>query len=141
MTAVESFFDTNVALYLLSADPVKADRAEELLAAGGKISVQVLNELAAVARRKLGMPWGEIREITTQIRAIVQVVPLTIETHDRGAQIAESIGLSIYDATIVASALLAGCAVLYTEDLQDGRVIDGQLTIRNPFVLGSDPIP
>ena len=142
MNAVESFFDTNVVLYLLSADPVKADRAEEVMAAGGTISVQVLNELAAVARRKLGMPWSDIREITTQIRAVVQVVPLTIDTHDRGAQIAERLGLSIYDGTIVASALLAGCGILYTEDLQDGRVVEGQLTIRNPFrmkiIAGSD---
>ena len=56
MTGAKSFFDTNVALYLLSADTAKTDRAEELLSTGGTISVQVLNEFAAVASRKLRMP-------------------------------------------------------------------------------------
>jgi predicted nucleic acid-binding protein len=133
MTAADAFFDTNVVLYLLAADAVKADRAEELIARGGRISVQVLNEVVAVARRKLGMTWREVREVTTQVRAVCPVAPLTVETHERGVQLAERLGLSIYDGTIVASALLSGCATLYTEDLQDGQVIDGRLTIRNPF--------
>ena len=46
-----SFFDTNVLVYLAPGDKVKADRAEALLSDGGVISVQVLNELANVARR------------------------------------------------------------------------------------------
>jgi len=133
MNGVDPFLDTNVLIYLLSADDAKADRAEELIAAGGTISVQVLNELAAVARRKLGMSWSEIREITTQIRGILRVVPLTTEAHDRGVDLADHLGLSIYDGLIVASALLSGCAILYTEDLQHGRVVEAQLTIRNPF--------
>ena len=120
-------------LYLLAADVGKADRAEDLIARGGQISVQVLNEVAAVARRKLGMTWREIREITSQLRAVCRVAPLTVETHERGLRLAERLGLSIYDGTIAASALLSGCATLYTEGLQDGQVIDGQLTIRSPF--------
>ena len=58
MSGGEDFFDTNVVLHLLSADTAKADRAEELLALGGTISVQVLNEFVAVASRKLRMPGG-----------------------------------------------------------------------------------
>ncbi len=135
MKGAESFFDTNVLLYLLSADSAKADRAEELIAGGGTISVQVLNELLAVARRKLGMSWGEIREITTQFRAVLQVVAVTTETHDRGVLVAERLGLVIYDGLIVASALLSGCAILYTEDLQHGQLVEAQLTIHNPFAL------
>ena len=134
MSVDDTFFDTNVVVYLFSADSDKADRAEEVLASGGRISVQVLNELVAVARRKLGMSWREILQVTAQLRAICPVAPLTVETHERGLQIARRLGLSIYDGTIVASALLSGCATLYTEDMQDGRVIDGQLAIRNPFV-------
>ena len=52
MSGSEDFFDTNVLLYLLSADAAKADRAEELLAIGGTISVQVLNEFADVASQQ-----------------------------------------------------------------------------------------
>lgn len=133
MSAAEVFHDTNVLLYLLSEDTAKADRAEKLLASGGRISVQVLNEFAAVAYRKLGMGWTDIRNILTQVRAVCAVEPLTIETHDRGLALASRYGLSVYDAMILSSALLAGCTLLYSEDLQDGQVFDRQLTARNPF--------
>ncbi len=133
MSRTDAFFDTNVVLYLLSANTRRADRAEALLSEGGQISVQVLNELVAVARRKFGMPWPEVRDVTMQLRAVCRVWPLTIEVHDRGTRVAERLGLSIYDGMIVASALLAGCRILYSEDLQDGQAIDRQLTIRNPF--------
>jgi predicted nucleic acid-binding protein len=133
MPAAEAFFDTNVVLHLLSADSAKADRAEALIASGGTISVQVLNEVAAVARRRLGMPWRDVSDFLAQVRKVCRTVPLTVETHNRGLTIAAQLGLSIYDGTIVASALLAGSRVLYTEDLQHGRVFAGQLRLRNPF--------
>jgi len=134
MSGVEPFFDTNVVLYLFSADAAKADRAEALLAEGGVVSVQVLNELASVARRKLAMAWSDVGEMLTQVRAVCRVEALTVETHSRGVAIAERHNLSIYDAMILASALDAGCSVIYTEDLQDGQVMDSRLTIRNPFL-------
>jgi predicted nucleic acid-binding protein len=133
MSAGEDFFDTNVVLYLLSADTAKADRAEELLALGGTISVQVLNEFSAVASRRLRMSWTEIREVLAQVRAVCAVEPLTLETHERALRIAERYRLSIYDALIVAAALLAKCQTLHSEDMQDGQVVERQLTIRNPF--------
>ena len=133
MKAAERFFDTNVIFYLLSADQGKADRAEELLANGGVISVQVLNEFASVASRKLGMKIAEIRETLAAIRAASSVVPLNEETHDLGLQIAERYSLSIYDAMIVASALLTGCKMLFSEDLQDGQRFENQLVVSNPF--------
>ena len=133
MNEGEAFFDTNVLLYLLSGDEAKADRAEEVIAGGGMISVQVLNEFASVATRKLGMSWAEIREILSQVRAVCPVEPITVEAHDRGLLLAERYGLPIYDAMIVASALLAKCATLYSEDMQHGQVINDQLTIRNPL--------
>lgn len=129
----ERFFDTNVLLYLLSADATKADRVEETLAAGATISVQVLNEFAAIALRKLGMTVAEVRDALDPIIAICKVLPITVETHKRGLQIAERYRFAVYDALIIAAALDAGCSTLYTEDLQDGQVIDDVLTIRNPF--------
>ncbi|MFI4939169.1 MAG: PIN domain-containing protein [Burkholderiales bacterium] len=133
MSEADVFFDTNIVLYLLSADPVKADRAEELLSIGGMISVQVLNEFTSVALKKLRMTWPEIREILAQVRAVCPVANLTLATHDRAAQVAERYGVSFYDALIVAAALIAGCTTLFSEDLQDGQVIERQLTICNPF--------
>jgi predicted nucleic acid-binding protein len=133
MPGADTFFDTNVVLYLLSADTAKADRAEELLAIGGTVSVQVLNEFVSVAVRKLRMSWPEIRDVLAQVRAVCPVEAMSVETHERAMQVAERYGLSIYDALIIAAALLAGCATLYSEDMQNGQVIEGQLTIRNPF--------
>jgi predicted nucleic acid-binding protein len=132
MSEADSFFDTNVLLYLLSKDMAKADRAEVLLASGGVVSVQVLNEFTSIASRKLAMTIPEIREILSTIRAMCIVKPLDIETHELGLDMAERYGFSIYDALIVAAAMRGGCSVLYTEDLQQGQVID-QLTIQNPF--------
>lgn len=128
-----AFLDTNVLLYLLSGDAVKAGRAEQLVSAGGSISVQVLNEFAATAIRKARMSWGEVAEALDAVRASCEVEALTVETHDRGRALAERYGFSVYDAMIVASAVLAGATTLYSEDLQDGLRVDGRLTIRNPF--------
>ena len=132
MNASDAFLDTNVLLYLLSSDPAKADRAEALAAAGGVISVQVLNEFVSVASRKLRMSMSEIREVLSAIRAVCTVEPLSIQTHDLGFDLAQRFGLTIYDALIVAAALLAKCRIVYSEDLQDGQIIES-LTVRNPF--------
>lgn len=134
INAAERFIDSNVLLYLLSADQDKANRAEALLTMGIVVSVQVLNEIASVASRKLGMSIAEIRELLRTIRAICKVVPLTEETHDKGLELAERYKISIYDAMIIASAHQAGCKIIWSEDLQDGQVFDGQVKIRNPFL-------
>jgi predicted nucleic acid-binding protein len=129
---VADFLDTNVLLYLLSAEQSKATRAEELIEAGGMVSVQVLNEFVAVATRKLQMKIRDIREILETVRRLCEVMPLDIETHDRALDLAERYRFSIYDALIVAAALRAECATLWTEDLHHGQKFD-RLTIRNPF--------
>jgi len=131
--SADHFFDSNVLIYLISGDDTKAEVAEQLLGQGGVISVQVLNEFASVASRKAGMSTAEIREALEPIRAICAVHPLTEELHDLGMQLTERYQLSIYDAMIVGSALTAGCNTLFSEDMQDGQIIDRKLRIRNPF--------
>jgi predicted nucleic acid-binding protein len=128
-----NFFDTNVLLYLASSDTEKADRAEQALASGGVISVQVLNELANVARKKMSLSWPEIRGFLSTIRGVLTVHPLTVEIHEAGMRLAEQHKLSVYDAMIAAAALDAGCDELWSEDLQHDAIIDGRLRIRNPF--------
>ena len=83
-----AFIDTNVLLYLLSSDSAKAARAEALLSEGGHISVQVLNEIANVARRKMAMSWGETRDMLDIVRGLLRVHPVTEETHARGLALA-----------------------------------------------------
>src|SRR5487761_1096558 len=128
-----SFIDTNVLVYVASGDPVKADRAEKTIADGGTISVQVLNELANVARRKMRLSWPETHDLLATVRALLQVQPNTLETHQTGLALAERYGLSVYDAMIAAAALHADCDTLWSEDMQDGLVIDGRLRVTNPF--------
>lgn len=131
MSVDRPFFDTNVLLYLLSDDP-KADRAEALLAGGGMISVQVLNEFASVASRKLKLKWPEIREILTTIRTFCEVIPVTVEIHEAGLGIAERYQLSFYDSLILAAAEHAGCKIVYSEDMQHGHKVNS-VKISNPF--------
>ena len=130
--SADAFLDTNIIVYLLSADAAKADRAEALLADGGVVSVQVLNEFAATARRKALLAFTEIRDVLGVVRSTCAVVPLDLETHALGLDVAERYRISVYDGLIIAAALRAGCTVLYSEDLQHGQRIEG-LTIRNPF--------
>ena len=127
-----AFFDTNVPLYLLAGDAGKAGRAEDLLTAGGTISVQVLNEFVAVARRKHAAPWPQIEDALAALRHVCRVVPLTVATHERALALAKRFGYPIYDATIAASAMEAGCRTLFSEDFQHGQKLEG-VTILDPF--------
>jgi predicted nucleic acid-binding protein len=131
----KAFFDTNILVYVVGQKDKRTDKAEALLAAGGIISVQVLNELANVSRKKLRMSWEEIDEALAAIRVLCpSPLPLTIDTHDAGRRIAARYGYGMFDGLIAASALEAECDTLYSEDLQDGQVIEARLTVRNPFV-------
>jgi predicted nucleic acid-binding protein len=127
------FFDTNMLIYAYSEAGPRTKVAEALLVQGGVVGVQVLNEFASVARRKLKLPWETILEILRSIRVLCpSPAPVTLKTHEKASQIARRYGYQIYDAVVIASALEASCHTLYTEDLHDGQVIEG-LTIRNPF--------
>ena len=128
------FFDTNILLYLLSEDNHKADRAEAIIAVSGVISIQVLNEFSSVAFRKFKMSYAEIRDTLLTVRALCQIQPVTIDTHELGLDIAERYGFSLYDSMIVSAALQSSCTILYSEDMQQGQIIEGQLTISNPFI-------
>ena len=126
------FADTNVILYLLDGGE-KADRAEAILRTGPRISVQVLNEALVNCRRKAGMSWGEADAFLRGLRALCPVEGVTVQTHEVGRALAERYGFPVYDAMIVASALIAGCGVLWSEDMQDGLVVEGRLRVVNPF--------
>ena len=130
----ENFFDTNVLIYAVAKNDSRASRAEALLVTGGIVSVQSLNEFVSVARRKLGMPWRELREALSLICSLCpHPVAVSLGTHRRALAIAEKYGYGIYDALIASAALEAGCKTLYSEDLQDGQILNRQLVIRNPF--------
>jgi predicted nucleic acid-binding protein len=128
------FFDSNVLIYAASADDRRFETAQAALASGGTISVQVLNEFVNVARRKMGLDWPPILNFLTGVRDLLKVEAVDIEAHERALQIAERYRLSISDAMIVSSALIAGCSRLVSEDMQHGLMIEGGVTIYNPFL-------
>jgi predicted nucleic acid-binding protein len=128
-----NFFDSNVALYAAAGDPEKAPVARELTRKGGVISVQVLNEVATVSLRKFGLSLPEVLDVLNRLRSAMTVVPVSVEIHDTALVVFERYRFAFYDCCIVAAALLADCDTLWSEDMHDGLVIDGRLTIRNPF--------
>lgn len=129
---MKPFFDTNIVVYAQQAGS-KAERARALLAAGGLISVQVLNEFANVAVRKQGRNWEDVAEAISDVLALVAPpIPLTLEMHEAARLLAAAHRLPFYDALVVVAARDAGCDVLYSEDLQNGRVFDG-LRVVDPF--------
>lgn len=135
---IPPFLDTNVLLYAtLQPDP-RSETARTLLARRGTISVQVLNEFANVAARKLHRPWPEIGSALAAIRTLcAPPLPLTVAIHEAGIAIAARTGYQLYDALIIAAALEARSDTLFSENMHDGQMIEGRLIIRNPFVVSS----
>ena len=127
------FLDTDVLVYIASADPRKADVAEQVLRRGGIVSVQVLNEATNVARRKMRMSWPDVRTFLAGLRGLLTVHPLTIDVHETGLVLAERHGLSVFDGMIAAAALHAGCDRLWSEDMQEGMTFEGRLRVVDPF--------
>jgi predicted nucleic acid-binding protein len=127
------FIDTNIIVYLASGDARKADRSEKILAAGGVLSVQVLNEYVSVARRKLALTWVETREVIAAVKSACEIVPFSVEAQSAAMRLSEISQLNIYDASIVAAALEAGCDTLLSEDMQHGQKFE-MLSIVNPYL-------
>jgi predicted nucleic acid-binding protein len=128
------FLDTNILIYAMAPEDHRNAIARDLIADGGVISVQVLNEFVNVARRKLRRDWTEIEDALGLLRRLLDPpIPLTVDLHELAIVLAREHRLSFYDALIVAAASRANCAILLTEDMQHGKRM-GDLTIRNPFL-------
>lgn len=81
------------------------------------------------------LSWAETHAFLSFIRALLRVDAIAVEIHEAGLALAERFRLAIYDAMIVASALHADCGTLWSEDMQDGIVIEGRLRVANPFLV------
>jgi predicted nucleic acid-binding protein len=131
------FYDTCILVYALAQRDHREEVAHKLLAEGGAISVQVLNEFAAVAKRKYRLSFDEIAALSSASIDLCGVpLPLTVQTHEAAMKIARRYYFNFYDCLIIASALESGCRTLYTEDLQHNQQIEG-LQVINPFFDGS----
>lgn len=130
----DRFLDTNILIYAFAAGERRNARAEALMAEGGVIGVQVLNEFTSVVRRKLSWDWTQVDAALAVIRELLGPArPLTADIHTHAVKLARGSTLSFYDALVVAAAADAGCRLLFTEDLQHGRKF-GAVTVENPFL-------
>lgn len=131
--SAERFFDTNVAFYALSDDPIRAPIARRALKPGGTISVQVLNELTLALRRKAAQSWQAIdHHLETLAPFFLSVRPMLVTTHLLGREIAARHELQFHDSLLLAAAIEARCGTFISEDMKDGLKIGG-LTVVNPF--------
>ncbi|MCA2554072.1 MAG: PIN domain-containing protein [Microcystis sp. M04BS1] len=129
------FIDTNVLIYGYSEDePDKRQRAIDCVRSGEAwISTQVLNETINVLKRKFSLSYSQIREAVQELSEGFPIVLVSVNTIEMALNLAERYQYSYFDSLILASALEAGCQILYSEDLQDGQRIENQLMIVNPF--------
>jgi len=137
---VKSFIDTNVLIYWVD-NSSRADVVEHLLTQQAVISVQVLNEFANVLRRKRAMPLPDVEILCATLIDTCDVVDVSVRTHQTALTLMARYNMSVYDANIVAAAVMSNCAILYTEDMQDGLNVKAPasdranaLVIRNPFI-------
>lgn len=130
-----AFIDSNVLLYLLSADRRKANVAEAIVSdarLARVISVQVIGEFVNVARNKARLAWADIRQYVGMFRDACELTSLDNEDHGLALDIAEQYRYRWYDSVIIASALRSDATVLLSEDLHDGQNIGG-LVVENPL--------
>lgn len=132
MTA-KCFADTNVAIYALDADAAKRAKALAILGSRPFISTQVVNEYLNVLLVKRRLDRAAAHELARALMTTCEVVSVTPAITDLAMNIGERYQLSHWDSLIVAAALAANCDTLYSEDMQDMQVIEGTLTVKNPF--------
>jgi predicted nucleic acid-binding protein len=137
-TEMSAFLDSNIVLYALSDEEPKRTRAQQLLGSSPTISTQVVNECSHVLRRKARLTPAQVAKELTLLIGLSRLVDVRMEHIRTAWTLAERYGFSHFDSLIIASALDADCSVLYTEDMQHEQVIDGRLTLCNPFLAESN---
>jgi len=130
------FLDTNVVIYAYSNTEIKkSNRANELLFNDHSIiSTQVVNEFSNVCLRKFRQPEQTIIKTLLELAQTTTIANFSLATQLEALKLCEAHCFSYYDALIVATAMENECAILYSEDMQDGQLINGRLRILNPFV-------
>ena len=139
----KTFLDTNIAVYLYSGDePEKRGVALSFIEQNNSVvSTQVLSELANTLSRKFSLTFDVVAQAVGEVRDACTVVPVMPDTIEQALALVQKYRYSYYDSLILTAALAAGCETLATEDMQHGQVIEGVLTIRNPFKNDCDADP
>lgn len=129
------FIDTNILVYFISDEKKKKQRAKEIIFSSDKvfISSQVISEFISVCFTKKLLKTDEIMSIVDQFVEALRFVTIDEITIKRALQIKKKSQFSFWDCLVIASALENDCAILYSEDMQEGQIIEKALTIVNPF--------
>jgi predicted nucleic acid-binding protein len=136
--SVNVFVDSNLWLYAFALRPgeeARHERARELIEAPVRytISEQVIAEVSINLLRKAHFAEDRLLELVESFYTRCQVVVPTLATHRTASRLRRANLFSYWDSLIVAAALGADCTTLYSEDMQHGQIVDGRLTILNPF--------
>jgi len=129
------FIDTNLWIYLYSKDD-KNSKCKELLDQNFEnvnISTQVLGEIFSVLTKKRIKTKEEAKQIVADITSSFSVAEVLTATVNKAMDLSIKQAFSYWDSLIIASALESNCSILYTEDMQDGQIIEDRLRIMNPF--------
>lgn len=128
------FLDTNVILYAISTlDSNKHIIAKSIILQDATISVQVINETSANLLKKFRFDEETMQRFLESSYNRYDIVDLSREIFIKASNLRMKYFFSYYDSIIVSAALLNGCTILYSEDMQDGLIVEEKLKIINPF--------
>ena len=131
------FIDSNVWLYAFieSQDEDKSRIANELIENNQPaLSVQVINEVCVNLIRQTEVSEDEIRALIASFYQRYTIIELSREVLVQASRLRGPYAFSFWDSLIVSCALQSGASVLYSEDMQDGLIVEDSLEIRNPFI-------
>jgi predicted nucleic acid-binding protein len=134
------FIDSNIWLYRLIINPRDPDAIPKQQIAttitnsqNSLISTQVVNEVCSNLIRKAGFNNAQIQILLEELAQGCEILPVSLETLQSAVKLRDRYLLSFWDSLIVASAVLGGASILYSEDMQDGLMLENTLQIVNPF--------
>jgi len=126
--------DTNILVYGHSGDSRKKQIGRTLMNDVPVISSQVISEYLNVMQRVFKKEKNELIQTTALLLRNCIIKPVAISTVELAARLIKRYDFQLFDGLIVASALEAGCDVLYSEDMQNGLIVEKYLTITNPYL-------
>jgi predicted nucleic acid-binding protein len=127
--------DSNILIYNHSLDcEDKRAIARNFFNENPVVSSQVISEYLNVMNRNFKMQKQELIQICSLWLEKCSVQPVILSTIKLAQNLVSKYDFQIFDGIIAAAALEADCDILYSEDMQDGQVIENKLKIKNPFV-------
>jgi predicted nucleic acid-binding protein len=134
MTELKVFIDSNIIVYLVdNRSKEKTKKAQDFLSPDFFISTQVIAENVNVCLKKLHLNKETTFDFARRILNRFRILPITEATLLKSFEISIKYQLSSWDSIIIATAILNNCSIIYSEDMQDGLIVENSVTIINPF--------